>query len=65
MLTITAVIRSPNGPQDTMRRACAEGRESPPHEPDTIGASFHRRREPHVFTTMRRFRAQAAQDAQQ
>lgn len=64
MLTITAIIRTKKGHEDTMRQALLEVAENVRHnEPETIG--FYISQDPSnpgVFTTYERFTDKAAMD---
>ena len=65
MLTITAVIRTKKGHEDTMRRALLEVAENVRvNEPDTTGFFVAQDPEsPRVFTTYERFIDETAMDA--
>ena len=64
MLTITAVIRTKKGHEDTMRQVLLDVAENVHlNEPDTIGFYISEdRTTPGIFTTYERFTDQAAMD---
>ncbi|NIS33413.1 MAG: antibiotic biosynthesis monooxygenase, partial [Actinobacteria bacterium] len=64
MLTITAIIRTKKGHEDTMHRALLEvAANVRDNEPETLGFFISRdSNDPCVFTTYERFANQAAMD---
>ena len=64
MLTITAIIRTVDGEEDTMRRGLLEvAKNVRANEPETVGFYISQdQTDPRVFTTYERFTDQAAMD---